>query len=82
MNLAIHELGHALHFQHGLNMQRKWLADLENRYDEIGQRYPQNYGWYQSRWHSSAADIYDAAVRTSLRPCLILVSGQNLEQYP
>lgn len=36
------------------------LADLENRYDEIGQKYPQNYGWYQSRWHSAAADIYDA----------------------
>lgn len=102
--LAIHELGHAFHFQHGLNMQRKWigeffvnvflhtyiaenepeqlpaltvfprmvisgdrsslkyttLADLEARYDEIGQRYPQNYGWYQSRWHAAAADIYDA----------------------
>lgn len=102
--LAIHELGHAFHFQQGLNMQRKWMAelfvnlflhtyiaenepdmlpaltvfpkmviagdrsslkytsltDLENRYDEIGQQYPQNYGWYQSRWHSAAADIYDA----------------------
>jgi hypothetical protein len=102
--LAIHELGHAFHFRQGLNMQRKWMAelfvnlflhtyiaenepgmlpaltvfpkmviagdrsslkytsliDLENRYDEIGQQYPQNYGWYQSRWHSAAADIYDA----------------------
>ncbi len=36
------------------------IADLENRYDEIGKQYPQNYGWYQSRWHSAAADIYDA----------------------
>jgi hypothetical protein len=102
--LAIHELGHAFHFQYGLNMQRKWFAelfvniflhtyiaeneprqlpalttfpkmvisgdrsglkytsltDLENRYDEIGQKYPVNYGWYQSRWHAAAADIYDA----------------------
>jgi hypothetical protein len=102
--LAIHELGHAFHFQSGLNMQRKWMAelfvniflhtyiaenepgqlaaltlfpqmvisgdrsdlkytsltDLENRYDEIGQEYPMNYGWYQSRWHAAAADIYDA----------------------
>lgn len=102
--LAIHELGHAYHFQTGMNMQRKWmqelfvniflhtyiaenepgllpaltvfpqmvisgdrsalkytsLADLENRYDEIGQKYPMNYGWYQSRWHSAAADIYNA----------------------
>lgn len=105
--LAIHELGHAYHLQHGINMQRRWLAelfvniflhtyiaenepwllsaltvfpkmvisgdkstlkytslsDLENRYDEIGQNYPQNYGWYQSRWHSSAADIYEAGGR-------------------
>ncbi len=39
------------------------LSDLENRYEEIGKNYPQNYGWYQSRWHSSAADIYDAGGR-------------------
>lgn len=103
--LAIHELGHAYHFQDNLNMQRKWmqevfvnlflhayiaekepellpqltvfprmvlastqkstlkyttLQDLEERYNEIGQQYPMNYGWYQCRWHSSAADVYDA----------------------
>jgi hypothetical protein len=26
--LAIHELGHAFHFQGGLNMQRKWMGEL------------------------------------------------------
>jgi len=36
------------------------LKDLEERYDEIGQQYPQNYGWYQCRWHAAAAGIYDA----------------------
>lgn len=36
------------------------LTDLEERYDEIGQQHPQNYGWYQCRWHAAAADIYDA----------------------
>lgn len=105
--LALHELGHAFHFQGGLNMQRKWmgelfvnillhtyvaekepealpaltlfprmvvgggtkeftftsLADIEARYEEIGQRHPKNYGWYQSRWHSAAAGIYEAAGR-------------------
>lgn len=35
------------------------LNDIEERYDEIGQQHPQNYGWFQCRWHSSAADIYD-----------------------
>ncbi len=104
--LAIHELGHAYHFQDSLVMQRKWmqelfvniflhtyiaenepellppltlfpemvvtitdksslqyttLQDLENRYDEIGQQYPNNYGWYQCRWHKASADIYNAA---------------------
>jgi len=103
--LAIHELGHAFHYQAGLNMQRKWmgelfvnillhayiaenepellpaltlfpkmvvaggskafkftsLQDVEDRYDEIARDYPKNYGWYQCRWHSAAAGIYDAA---------------------
>ena len=36
------------------------LADIEQRYEEIGQKYPQNYGWYQCRWHSAAGTIYDA----------------------
>lgn len=101
--LALHELGHAFHFQAGLNMQRKWmgelyvnillhtyvaekepgqlpaltlfprmvissgtseftftsLRDVHEKYDEIGQRHPKNYGWYQSRWHYSAGKIYD-----------------------
>ena len=36
------------------------LNDIEDRYEEIGQKYPKNYGWYQCRWHSAAGDIYDA----------------------
>lgn len=103
--LALHELGHAFHFQAGLNMQRKWmgelfvnillhtyvaenepeqlpaltlfprmvinsgtkgyaytgLKDVHEKYEEIGQEHPRNYGWYQSRWHFSAGQIYDAA---------------------
>lgn len=102
--LALHELGHAFHFQAGLTMQRKWmgelfsnillhtfiaekvpgllpalvifprmvvaggtdgflytsLKDLEEKYFEIGSKHPRNYGWYQSRWHVAAAEIYEA----------------------
>jgi hypothetical protein len=37
------------------------LKDVHERYNEIGQQYPKNYGWYQCRWHAAAAGIYDAA---------------------
>ncbi|MBK7558536.1 MAG: hypothetical protein IPI54_09745 [Chitinophagaceae bacterium] len=40
------------------------LKDVEERYDEIVQRHPKNYGWYQSRWHAGAGAIYDAAGKT------------------
>lgn len=36
------------------------LKDVHDRYEEIGQYHAKNYGWYQSRWHKSAGDIYDA----------------------
>lgn len=101
--LAIHELGHAFHFQAALTMQRQWLGelfcnillhtfiaekapallqalvvfprmvvaagtrgfkytslrDVEERYNELGREHPRNYGWYQCRWHTAAAEIYD-----------------------
>lgn len=37
------------------------LKDIEERYEEIGQQYPKNYGWFQCRWHAAAASVYDAA---------------------
>lgn len=36
------------------------LNELENNYNLIGQKYPQNYGWFQSRWHIAAGEIYEA----------------------
>ena len=35
------------------------LADLETYYNDLGKNYPQNYGWYQCRWHVAAGDIYE-----------------------
>ncbi len=35
------------------------LDELESNYDLIGQEFPNNYGWYQSRWHMAAGKIYD-----------------------
>lgn len=36
------------------------LQELEANYNQIGPNYPQNYGWYQCRWHIAAGEIYDA----------------------
>lgn len=35
------------------------LTDLEANYALLGQQYPNNYGWYQCRWHQAAGKIYD-----------------------
>lgn len=37
------------------------LQDLETNYNQIGPNYPQNYGWYQCRWHIAAGEIYEAS---------------------
>lgn len=36
------------------------LEELEVNYNVIGPEYPENYGWYQCRWHIAAGEIYDA----------------------
>ncbi len=43
------------------------LRDIEERYDEIGQQYPQNYGWYQCRWHVAAELIYNTGRKQLLK---------------
>ena len=35
------------------------LTELEANYNLLGQQYPNNYGWYQCRWHIAAGRIYD-----------------------
>lgn len=36
------------------------LKDVHEKYSEIGAKHPNNYGWYQCRWHAAAGAIYDA----------------------
>lgn len=43
------------------------LRDIEERYEEIGMRHAKNYGWYQSRWHMAAGNIYDTEGKKVLR---------------
>jgi hypothetical protein len=35
------------------------LEDFQTKYQEIAQNHPDNYGWYQSRFHYVAGQIYD-----------------------
>ena len=36
------------------------LEDIQEHYNEVAQKYPRNYGWYQCRWHVAAGRIYDS----------------------
>jgi hypothetical protein len=53
------------------------LQELEENYNEIGQRHPQNYGWYQCRWHVAAAIIYDAEGKTVFQKLWKALQEQN-----
>jgi len=35
------------------------LDDLETYYNELGKVYPQNYAWYQCRWHMASDKVYE-----------------------
>lgn len=37
------------------------LSDFEEKYNDIAQKSPRNYGWYQCKLHAFAATIYDKA---------------------
>lgn len=43
------------------------LSQLEENYALITNEHPTNYGWYQCKWHSSAANIYDQGGVDALR---------------
>ncbi|MDN3725062.1 hypothetical protein QRD02_11760 [Aequorivita sp. SDUM287046] len=55
------------------------LLELENNYEELGQKYPQNYGWYQCRWHIAAGKIYDEGGTLAIKK---LWSALKTQQEP
>ena len=50
------------------NYKYTTLQELEENYNELGKQHPQNYGWYQCRWHVAAATIYDADGKNVFKP--------------
>lgn len=53
------------------------LQDLEANYNEIGPKYPQNYGWYQCRWHIAAGKIYEAGHIQGLKNLWLTLKNQR-----
>ena len=53
------------------------LNDIETKYDEIGQKHGNNYGWYQCRWHMAAADIYDKGGQVAFKKLWIALKDQK-----
>lgn len=53
------------------------LTELESNYGIIGQQYPNNYGWYQCRWHIAAGNIYDEAGITAFKNLWQLLKNGN-----
>lgn len=43
------------------------LEDFETYYNEIAQKHPDNYGWYQCLFHVVAGEIYDGGGVTAMR---------------
>jgi hypothetical protein len=37
------------------------LAEIEEHYGRIVREHPENYGWYQVRWHQGARRVYESA---------------------
>lgn len=53
------------------------LQELEDNYDLIGRQYPNNYGWYQFRWHVAAGNIYDAGGPAALQKLRIALKTER-----
>jgi len=53
------------------------LPDFETHYNELGQEYPQNYGWYQCGLHIAAANIYDDAGPAAVKDLRMTLRNQR-----
>lgn len=54
------------------------LTQLEDNYDELGQNHPNNYGWYQCRWHMAAGNIYDRGGKKAIKQLWSTLKEQKI----
>ncbi|RYG02649.1 MAG: hypothetical protein EOO02_10135 [Chitinophagaceae bacterium] len=53
------------------------LEDFESKYNEIAQKSPGNYGWYQCKLHAAAAMIYDTGGKDIVAKLWNALKGKN-----
>lgn len=53
------------------------LDDLEKYYTKIAEQSPQNYGWYQCRWHKEAGSIYEAGGADIMKKLWVVLKNQQ-----
>jgi hypothetical protein len=53
------------------------LEQFETHYKEIGSQHPRNYGWYQSRLHVAAREIYDAGGKSVLQKLWLALQSKE-----
>jgi len=53
------------------------LEQFERNYNEIGTKHPKNYGWYQSRLHAAAREIYDAGGKNVLQKLWVFLQAKD-----
>jgi hypothetical protein len=53
------------------------LEELEIHYNDIGPNHPQNYGWYQCRWHVAAGKIYDSSKMQGIKNLWSVLKSQK-----
>lgn len=53
------------------------LEDFEKYYNEIATKHPDNYGWYQCRFHVLAAEIYDLGGKDVMKKMWDILMNQN-----
>ncbi|MGJ8661219.1 MAG: hypothetical protein ACSHXL_04215 [Bacteroidota bacterium] len=53
------------------------LNELEDNYNILGQQYPQNYGWYQCKWHIASRKIYDSGGNSAIQNLWFTLQSQH-----